>query len=60
MLWCTQEGLCSFELVFWFPSDIFPEVGSQGQKADPLHLGNGAISQLFISTTNILITDDET
>ena len=27
--------LCSFELVFWIPSDIFPEVGSLDQKADP-------------------------
>ena len=26
--------LCSFELVFWFSSDIFPEVGLLGQKAD--------------------------
>ena len=23
------------QLVFWVPSDIFPEVGSLGQKADP-------------------------
>ena len=27
--------LCSFELVFWAPLDIFPEVASLGQKADP-------------------------
>ena len=27
--------LCSFKLVFWVPSDIFPEVGLLGQKADP-------------------------
>ena len=27
--------LCSSELVFWVSSDIFPEVGLLGQKADP-------------------------
>ena len=31
----TQGSLCSFELVVWVPLDIFPEVGSLGQKADP-------------------------
>ena len=31
----TLEYLSSFALVFWVPSDIFPEVGSLGQKADP-------------------------
>ena len=31
----TQTCLCSFELVFWVPSDIFPEVQSLGQKAYP-------------------------
>ena len=30
-----EECLCSFKLVFWVPLDIFPEVGSLGQKADP-------------------------
>ena len=35
MLQCTQGCLCSFELVFWVPSDIFPEVRSLDQKADP-------------------------
>ena len=28
-------GLCPFILVFWVPLDIFPEVGSLSQKADP-------------------------
>ena len=35
MLQWTQGCLCSFELVFWAPSDTFPEVGSLGQKAVP-------------------------
>ena len=26
--------LCSFELVLWVPTDVFPEVGLLGQKAD--------------------------
>ena len=35
MLQWTQGCLCSLKLVFWVPSDIFSEVGSLGQKADP-------------------------
>ena len=31
----TQRCLCSFELVFWVPSNIFPKVGSLDQKANP-------------------------
>ena len=31
----TLEYLSSFALVFWVPSDIFPEVGLLGQKAVP-------------------------
>ena len=35
MLQWTQRCLWSLELMFWVPSDIFPEVGLLGQKADP-------------------------
>ena len=31
----TIGCLCSFELVFWVSLDIFPEVGSLGQKTEP-------------------------
>ena len=34
MLQWTKGCLCPFKLVFWVPSDIFPEVGSLSLKAD--------------------------
>ena len=42
-------SLCSFELVFWVPLDIFPEVGSLGQKADPFLIFWGICILLFHS-----------
>ena len=41
MLQWTQGCLCSFKVVFCVPLDIFPEVGSLGQKAGPFLVSRG-------------------
>ena len=49
----TLKFIVIFGLVFWVPSDIFPEVGSLGQKAVPFLIFWG--SSILLSTVAALV-----